>query len=87
MPPGSPIPGHVCRAARLLLEETQEWLWKAAKVSRKTINDFENGFIEPKITLNNRLRNALEEAGASFVTGEAVEGVVVYSRPRIKANL
>lgn len=84
MPPGAPIPGHLCRAARLLLDQTQEWLWKAAKVSRKTINDFENGFIEPKIALNNYLRTALEGAGASFLTGDGVIGVVVYSRPKPK---
>lgn len=86
MPPGAPIPGHLCRAARILLDETQEWLWKAAKVSRKTINDFENGLIEPKIALNNHLRTALEKAGASFVTGDGVIGVVVYSRPKPKST-
>jgi len=61
------------------LNVSQAWLWKKAGVSRKTINDFENGFIQPKITLNNRLRRALEEAGANFVCGEAAIGVVVYS--------
>lgn len=82
MPPGAIIPGYLCRAARILLDRTQEWLWQAAEVSRKTINDFEKGSIEPQTALNNRLRDALENAGASFVTGDAVVGVVVYSRPR-----
>lgn len=79
MPPGAAIPGVVCKAAREMLNVSQAWLWKKARVSRKTINDFENGFIEPKIALNNRLRRALEEAGANFVCGEAATGVVVYS--------
>jgi DNA-binding XRE family transcriptional regulator len=84
MPARAPIAGYVCKTARELLGKTQAWLWTAAKVSRKTINDFENGTIEPKIELNNRLRRALEEAGASFVSGDDVVGVVVFTRPTSK---
>lgn len=79
MSPDSPVPGYVCQAARALLNVSQAWLWQRAKVSRKTINDFENGLGSPKIALNLRLRRALEEAGAQFVCGEDVVGVVVYS--------
>lgn len=50
-------------------------------MSRKTLFDFEAGGIEPKITLNIRLRRALEGAGASFVSGDSVEGVVVFTKP------
>jgi len=81
MPGHAPIPGFVCKAARLLLGQTQEWLSDASNVSRKTIFDFEAGDIEPKIGLNNRLRTTLEGAGAHFVSGESVVGVFVFTKP------
>lgn len=79
MPPDRPLPGYLCQAARGLLNVSQVWLWQHAKVSRKTINDFENGYASPKTVLNLRIRRALEFAGAQFVHGENVVGVVVYS--------
>lgn len=79
MPPGASIRGHVCQAARSLLNVSQAWLGQQADVSQKTINDFENGFSAPKEALNLRLRRALEAAGAQFVFGEDVVGVVVYA--------
>lgn len=78
MPSELPLAGHVCQAARSLLDVTQAWLWQEAKVSRKTINDFENGYSAPKAALVLRLRRALEAAGAQFIYGENVVGVVVY---------
>lgn len=81
MPADAPIRGFVCRAARLLLGHTQDWLSETADVSRKTLFDFEAGDIEPKLALNKRLRRALEGAGASFVSGDSVEGVVVFTKP------
>lgn len=81
MPSDAPIRGFVCKAARLLLGHTQDWLSEAAEVSRKTLFDFEAGDIEPKIALNIRIRRALEGAGASFVSGDSVLGVVVFTRP------
>jgi DNA-binding XRE family transcriptional regulator len=81
MPFGEAIPGFLCQAARSLLGVSQEWLWQTSNVSRKTINDFENGFIKPKIALNNEIRRALEEKGASFVIGDALVGVVVPNAP------
>lgn len=79
MPAKVGIPGCVCQAARKLLDKSQKELSAEAGVSKKTINDFENGFIEPKIALNNEIREALERAGANFVCGETAVGVVVYS--------
>lgn len=79
MPPERQLPGYVCQAARGLLNVSQAWLWQQASVSRKTINDFENGFSSPKPALNLRIRRALEVAGAQFVFGEDVVGVIVYS--------
>lgn len=81
MPADAPIRGFVCKAARLLLGRSQEWLSTASEVSRKTLNDFEIGEIEPKIALNIRIRDALEGDGASFVSGDSVVGVVVFSKP------
>jgi DNA-binding XRE family transcriptional regulator len=81
MPANAPIPGFVCKAARLLLGQTQEWLSEVSNVSRKTLFDFETGEIKPKIAINNRLRAQLEKAGASFVSGESVIGVVVFTQP------
>jgi DNA-binding XRE family transcriptional regulator len=81
MPADAPIRGFVCKAARLLLGQTQDWLAATASVSRKTLFDFEAGDLEPKIALNNRLRRALEAAGASFISGEEVVGVIVFTKP------
>jgi DNA-binding XRE family transcriptional regulator len=79
MPPDRPLPGYLCQAARALLNVSQAWLWQRAKVSRKTINDFENGYAVPKIALNLRMKRALEHAGAQFIHGEDMVGVVVYA--------
>lgn len=81
LPADAPIRGFVCKAARVLTGQTQETLASTAKVSRKTLFDFETGEIEPKLALNARIRRELEKTGAHFVTGEDVVGVVVYSRP------
>jgi DNA-binding XRE family transcriptional regulator len=78
MPPDRQLAGCVCQAARALLDVTQAWLWKHAQVSRKTINDFENGYARPKAALNLRMRRALERAGAQFIYGENIVGVIVH---------
>lgn len=79
MPPDYPVPGFVFQAARHLLDVTQEWLRRQAKISRKTVNDFEKGAIEPSAGIMKKLRQALEKEGARFVSGDDVIGVVVYS--------
>lgn len=79
MPADYPVPGYVCQAARALLNVSQAWLWQRAGVSKKTINDYENGFSSPKSALILRIRRALEEIGAQFVHGSDVVGVVVYT--------
>jgi DNA-binding XRE family transcriptional regulator len=76
--PETRIPGFLCQAARTLLNVSQSWLWQQADVSKKTINDFENGFLEPNLEINQRIRHALEASGAQFVFGQDVLGVVVY---------
>lgn len=79
MPPDRALPGFLSQAARELLNVTQSWLREQAQVSKKTINDFENGYATPKIALNLRIKRALEQAGAQFVHGEDIVGVVVYT--------
>jgi DNA-binding XRE family transcriptional regulator len=80
------IAGYLCQAARSLLNVSQAWLWQRAKVSRKTINDFENGFSQPKPALIHRIRSALEERGAQFVFGKSVVGVVVYQTNEMESE-
>ncbi|WP_376984879.1 helix-turn-helix transcriptional regulator [Bosea sp. R86505] len=78
MPPEADMPGFLAQAARMLLGVSQAWLWEKSGVSRKTINDFENGYRQPKIALKFAIRAELERAGAHFVFGEGTIGVVVY---------
>lgn len=70
------LPGHLCQAARLLLGISQAELRELSMVSKKSINDFENGFAAIGEPLVIKLRTALEEQGARFVAGEDVTGVL-----------
>ena len=81
LPAGRPIKGFICRSARILLDMKQSQLWTAAGVSHKTLIDFELDKIDPKLTINLRLRAALERAGARFVHGDRMLGVVVVAEP------
>ncbi|TCR68179.1 hypothetical protein EV560_1025 [Bosea sp. BK604] len=78
LPPTSVIQGYLCKAGREALGVSQAWLWQRSSVSRKTINDFENGFIIPKRKLISRLREALESDGAIFIAGPDLVGVISY---------
>jgi transcriptional regulator with XRE-family HTH domain len=62
-----------CRAARGLLGWTQEQLRRRAKMSRKTIQEFEIGVRRPQARTLDDLKRAFETAGIEFI--EAVEGV------------
>ncbi|MDR6831583.1 DNA-binding XRE family transcriptional regulator [Bosea robiniae] len=79
MPPEADVPGFLAQAARLLLGVSQAWLWENSRVSRKTINDYENGYRNPKLALKQSIRRALEDAGAHFIFGNDAIGVVVYA--------
>jgi DNA-binding XRE family transcriptional regulator len=73
MPPISP---EQCRAARGLLDWTQEELADRAEVSRSTIRDFENGRHHLHATTATQVVAALEKGGALLIpTGEAGPGV------------
>ena len=62
-----------CRAARGLLGWTQEELRQHAKMSRKTIQEFEIGLRRPQARTLDDLRRAFETAGIEFI--EPLEGV------------
>jgi predicted transcriptional regulator len=56
-----------CRAARALLDWTQDDLSRAAWVGVVTIRQFERGASEPRRAILSALRRALEEAGVRFI--------------------
>lgn len=65
-----------CRAARGLLDWTQEELAEQADVSRSTIRDFENGRHHLHPTTAAQVVAALERGGALLIpSGEAGPGV------------
>ena len=56
-----------CRAARALIEWSRADLAKAAKVSERTITDFERGARSPINASLAAIAGALEEAGVAFI--------------------
>ncbi|MDI3307687.1 MAG: helix-turn-helix transcriptional regulator [Acetobacteraceae bacterium] len=56
-----------CRAARALLNWSQDQLEAAAKVARKTIADFEREARQPYDRTLAAIRAALEAAGVEFI--------------------
>ncbi|MGU3421812.1 helix-turn-helix domain-containing protein [Methylobacterium sp. D54C] len=71
------VPGYLCQAARLMAGLTQQELHVSAGVSKKTINDYENGFIVIRASLAGRLATALRTAGVRFVAGEGYIGALL----------
>lgn len=55
------------RAARSLLDWTQDDLAGAASVATKTIADFERGERQPQTRTLRDIREALEQAGIQFI--------------------
>lgn len=56
-----------CRAARALIEWSQEALANSASVSRHTVKDFERGARTPYPNNLTAIRTALEVAGVEFI--------------------
>jgi transcriptional regulator with XRE-family HTH domain len=76
MPRLSQLSPEQCRAARGLLDWTQEELAEKANVSRSTIRDFENGRHRLHLTTVAQVVTALEKGGALLIaSGEAGPGV------------
>jgi predicted transcriptional regulator len=60
-----------CRAARALLEWSQEELAQHASVTQKTIADFERGATTPYARTITKIIDALELAGVELLNGGA----------------
>jgi transcriptional regulator with XRE-family HTH domain len=56
-----------CRAARALIDWTQDNLSQAAQVGVVTIRQFEQGASQPRRAILAALRRALEGAGVKFI--------------------
>jgi transcriptional regulator with XRE-family HTH domain len=59
-----------CRAARALLDWTQDDLSREAEVGVVTLRQFEKGASQPRRAILTALRRALEEAGVKFINGK-----------------
>lgn len=70
-----------CRAARALLDWTQDRLADASSVSKKTLADFEAGKRIPYDRTLSDIRRALEAAGLEFIP-ENGGGVGIRFRER-----
>lgn len=77
--PGAISPAQ-CRAARALLEWTQQGLADAAQVSRATIRDFELGKHDCHRSTEALIRQAFEGRGIRFVLDPAL-GEGLFWRP------
>jgi transcriptional regulator with XRE-family HTH domain len=64
-----------CRAARALLDWTQDDLAAAAQVGVVTLRQFERGVSQPRRAIVAALRRALEEAGVRFIDRGGGPGV------------
>ena len=65
-----PISPAECRAARALLNWSQEELVARAGVSKKTIADFERGATQPRAQTLAQIAQAFEAAGIEFLNGK-----------------
>ena len=68
-----------CRAARALLNWTQEDLVRACKITKKTIADFERGATSPRSQTLMQIIAAFEAAGIEFINGGSPGARIVGS--------
>lgn len=62
-----------CRAARALLDWSQQQLADASKIGNATIRNFEGGKSAPQHATLDVLQRALESAGVEFINGTGVK--------------
>ncbi len=74
-----------CRAARALIDWSQQELADAARVGVVTVRQFEGGGTQPRNATLDVIRRAFEEAGVFFVD-ENGEGAGVRLRKRKKSS-
>lgn len=58
-----------CRAARGLIDWSQQQLAEAARVGIVTVRQFESGAVQPRNSSRAAIQRALEEAGVEFTNG------------------
>jgi transcriptional regulator with XRE-family HTH domain len=68
-----------CRAARALLNWTQEDLVERCKITKKTIADFERGATHPRAQTLAQITAAFEAVGIEFFNGNG-PGVRIRAR-------
>ena len=61
-----------CRAARALLNWTQETLARKVGVALKTVRDFETGRRKPLTIVRSSIKQALEQAGIEFLDDDGL---------------
>jgi transcriptional regulator with XRE-family HTH domain len=71
-----------CRAARGLLDWTQQQLADAARIGVATIRQFEGGATEPRHATLAVLKQALELAGVEFIDENGTGEGVRFRNPR-----
>ena len=71
-----------CRAARSLLDWTQQELADAARIGVATIRQFEGGATEPRHATLAVLKQALELAGIEFIDENGTGEGVRFLKPR-----
>lgn len=67
-----PTPAQ-CRAARGLLDVSQDWLAKRSGLSKRALANFEGGKSKPIPNNLAAIRQALEMAGVEFLPGGGVQ--------------
>lgn len=65
----TPISKDQCRAARALVDWSQDRLAAASGVANTTIRNFEGGKTEPIQSVLSAIRLTLEAAGVEFIDG------------------
>jgi DNA-binding XRE family transcriptional regulator len=61
-----------CRAARALLNWTQEMLANKAGISLKTVRDFETGRRNPLNVVRTSIKQAFEQSGIEFMNKDGL---------------
>jgi len=87
MPEAPLIAAAQCRAARALLEWTDDQLAEAAGVDLETIQNLEARFRRPTPDEQHRIRKALEEGGIVFIdeNGGGVGVRLRFNRKEVRA--
>src|SRR3954471_23480116 len=82
----SMLSSEQCRAARALLDWTQEELAERAGVSRSTVRGFENGQHEPHRASAAMIRTALEQAGVVLIDADGQGEGVRFQSPAVRTK-